>query len=177
MSDPETSRPPVARVRKPRTPLLRRIVEHVFLVDRTGTPLVHLSRRGASEKDPDLIALMVNTVQTFLNESFRSMGIGDVRSIELADYNLTFGRGQHSLLFVLYRGRESTRLERRAQDDVRAIEARFAQVLKDGGRDASGIAGMRRYLELEWALRPADERPTASPTGAATSGQAPRIPP
>jgi len=177
MSGPETSRPPVARVRKPRTPLLRRIVEHVFLVDRGGTPLVHLSRRGASEKDPDLIALMVNTVQTFLNESFRSMGIGDVRSIELADYNLTFGRGQHSLLFVLYRGRESARLERRAQDDVRAIEARFAQVLKDGRRDASGIVGMRRYLELEWAMQPADERPTASPTGAATSGQAPRIPP
>src|SRR5207302_656945 len=64
---------------------LRRTVEHVYLTDSGGTPLVHLSRHVPSDKDPDLVASMFTAIQNFMDDSFHSMGIGDVRSTEMGD--------------------------------------------------------------------------------------------
>src|SRR5438128_12594696 len=93
---------------------LRRTVEHVYLTDSGGTPLVHLSRHVPSDKDPDLVASMFTAIQNFMDDSFHSMGIGDVRSIEMGDrHHVAFGRGPRVLLYVVYSGRDATRVERR----------------------------------------------------------------
>ena len=153
---------PAAHHRRFASPILRRIVEHVFLVDGGGIPMVHLSRQGASDKDPDLIASMFTAVQSFMNESFRSMGSGAVRSIELADYHVVFGRSAHALLFVLYRGRESNRLERRVEAGVRELEERYGQVLREWAGEVSRTASVEQHLQAEWRLRPADAPPQPS---------------
>jgi len=134
---------------------LRRTVEHVYLTNAGGTPLVHLSRRFISDKDPDLVASMFTAIQNFMNESFHSMGIGDVRSIEMSNrYHVAFGRGESVLLYIVYRGRESNPLERRVTQLVQEIEARFASLLHrwDGDMDRVGV--LRDYLMKEWDLRP-----------------------
>src|SRR2546426_7297486 len=92
---------------------IRPVVDHIFLVDRGGVPMIHLSRGLPTGADPDLIASMFTAVVAFMNQSFHSMGHGDVRSIELEDYQVVFGRGRHILMFLLYHGWESNRLERR----------------------------------------------------------------
>ena len=140
-----------------------REIEHVYLTYDGGTPLVHLSKRFDSDKDSDIVASMFTAFQNFMDESFRSMGIGTVRSIELGDrHQLAFGRGRKVLLYVLYRGRESNRLEDRVIRLVVDIEARFAPLLEDWNGDLDTIEPLRTYLERVWEL-PTVEEP-ASPT-------------
>src|SRR5437879_12019260 len=98
---------------------IRPVVDHIFLVDRGGVPMVHLSRGLPTGADPDLIASMFTAIVSFMNQSFHSMGHADVRSIELEDYQVVFGRGHHILMFLLYHGRESNRLERRRSEERR----------------------------------------------------------
>lgn len=132
----------------------RRTVEHVYLTDSGGTPLVHLSRRFASDKDPDLVASMFTAIQNFMDDSFRSMGIGDVRSIEMgARHHVAFGRGNVVLLYIVYRGRESNQLERRVTQLVGDIENRFSGLLRNWNGDMDRMATLREYLVQEWDLR------------------------
>src|SRR5438445_13725776 len=83
---------------------IRPVVDHIFLVDRGGVPMIHLSRGLPTGADPDLIASMFTAIVDFMNQSFHSMGHGDVRSIVLEDYQVVLGRGRHSLLSRLYPG-------------------------------------------------------------------------
>jgi len=134
---------------------LRRTVEHVYLTDAGGTPLVHLSRRFTSDKDPDLVATMFTAIQNFMNDSFHSMGIGDVRSIEMENrHHVAFGRGPSVLLYIVYRGRESNHLERRVTQLVQDIELRFAPLLKGWDGDMDRVGRLRDYLMKEWDLHP-----------------------
>src|SRR5256884_5021247 len=134
---------------------LRRIVEHVSLTDFGGTPLVHLSHDVASDKDPDLVASMFTAIQNFMDDSFHSMGIGDVRSIEMSDrHHVAFGRGHAVLLYIVYRGRESNHLERRVIHFVHDLEARFASVFREWNGDMDRIVPIQDYLAREWNLRP-----------------------
>lgn len=130
---------------------LGRVIEHVYLTYDGGTPLVHLSRRRPSDKDPDLVASMFTAVQNFMDDSFHSMGIGSVRSIELGDrHHVAFGRGHKVLLYVVYEGRESNRLERRVEQMVAEIEDRYAPLLRNWNGDMDAVAILREYLERQW---------------------------
>ncbi len=132
---------------------LRRTIEHVYLTYDGGAPLVHLSRRIGSDKDPDLVASMFTAFQNFMDDSFHSMGIGSVRSIELGDrHQVAFGRGHKVLLYVVYEGRESNRLERRVIRMVGEIEERFAGLLQDWDGDMDRIAVLRDHLVREWKV-------------------------
>src|SRR5438034_11679019 len=133
----------------------RGIVQHVYLTDVGGRPLVHLSRRFPTDKDPDLVASMFTAIQNFMDDSFHSMGIGDVRSIEMGDrHHVAFGRGHALLFYVVYRGRESNHLEQRVIHFVRDVENRFASILRDWNGDMDRIVPIRDYLAREWDLRP-----------------------
>src|SRR5437899_5300339 len=132
---------------------IRPVVDHIFLVDRGGVPMIHLSRGLPTGADPDLIASMFTAIVDFMNQSFRSMGHGDVRSIELEDYQVVFGRGRHILMFLLYHGWESNRLERRVAREVKALERRHAAVLEPWDGDTGQLIVVRRELEHVWRLR------------------------
>ncbi len=143
--------------------VFRRTVEHVYLTDAGGTPLVHLSRRSGSDKDPDLIASMFSAVQNFMDDSFHSLGIGSVRSIELGDrHQVAFGRGPRLLLYVVYEGRESNRLEKRVIRQVQDLETRFASVLEEWDGDMERIKGIGDHLAREWEIpvRPSESPPS-----------------
>lgn len=135
------------------TRVLRSTVEEVFLIAKSGVPLVHLSRTLTSDKDPDLIASMFTAIQSFMNQSFGSMGVGDLKNIELADHNMAVARGTHVILALLYRGRESKRLERRAADVVEEIESKFNDVLRDWNGDVDRLTGVKQVLEKLWGAK------------------------
>ena len=141
---------------------LHRIIEHVYLTDAGGTPLVHLSRLH-SDKDPDLVGSMFAAIQNFMDDAFRSLGAGDVRSIEIGTrQHVAFGRGHLTLLYLVYRGRESNHLEQRVIRQVHELEARFASLLREWGGDMDEIEVLRDYLVREWEL-PAREAPVLPP--------------
>ncbi len=133
--------------------MLLRSIEHVYLAYSGGTPLVHLSRFEPEDADPDLIASMFAAVQTFMDDSFHSLGIGRVRSIEMDRHqHVAFGRGEYALLYVLYRGWESNRLERKVEETVRNIEQRFGGVLRDWNGDMDRIAPLSEYLKRRFGV-------------------------
>jgi hypothetical protein len=147
------------------TRVLRSIVEEVFLIYQSGVPIMHLSRSLTSDKDPDLVASMFTAIQSFMNTSFQSMGVGDVRGIELADHNVAVARGSYVSLVVLYRGRESGRLEKRANEIVEDIEKKYRSALKDWNGDLDRLAGVKQMLERMWgAKRPSTNVPSQEPS-------------
>ncbi len=148
---------------------LRTTIEHVYLTYDGGTPLVHLSRPVTSDKDPDLVASMFTAIQNFMDDSFHSLGIGSVRSIELGDrHQVAFGRGHKVLMYVVYQGRESNRLERRVIRMVAEIEKDFAPILQDWDGDMDRLGGLREHLVQAWKI-PARDNPFASPKAEATT--------
>ncbi len=145
---------------------LHRIIEHVYLTDAGGTPLFHLSRLN-SDKDPDLIASMFAAIQNFMDDAFHSLGAGDVRSIEIGTRpHVAFGRGHYTLVYVVYGGRESNRLERLVIRGVHELEARFATLLREWSGDMDEIGVLRDYLVREWGV-PAREEPIPRPVAIA----------
>src|SRR3989441_12522302 len=106
------------------------MIEHVYLTDAGGTPLVHLSRLN-SDKDPDLIASMFAAIQNFMDDAFHSLGAGDVRSIEIGTrQHVAFGPGHYSLPYLVYRGRESNHPARRVIHQVAEIATHVASLLR-----------------------------------------------
>lgn len=147
--------------------LLRR-VEHVYLTDFGGTPIVQLSRPTASKTDPDLIASMFTALQNFMDDSFRMMGAGAVKSIEMGKrHHIAFARGRWSLLYVVYRGRESNRLEARIEALVREIEAQYGDLLRTWNGDVAKVSQLRGRLATAWRM----------PTGARTREASTTVPP
>src|SRR2546422_6583185 len=143
---------------------IRPVVDHIFLVDRGGVPMIHLSRGLPTGADPDLIASMFTAIVDFMNQSFHSMGRGDVRSIELEDYQVVFGRGRHILMFLLYHGWESNRLERRGSRGGWAPARVHAATFSHMGRGAAHISSAGRAAARAWGRRRRHEVVWGAPT-------------
>ncbi len=149
-----------------------RVIERVYLTYDRGMPLVHLSREPESDKDPDLVASMFDAIQAFMDDAFRNMHAGTVRSMEIGDRcHVAFGKGQWLLLYVMYRGRESNHLEDRVIRNVHELEATFAPVLKSWSGDMKDVEPIKELLKAEWGVP--EEIDTFQPTSSAAPDPAP----
>jgi len=143
--------------------LPHRVVERVYLTYDRGMPLVHLSREPSSDKDPDLVASMFDAIQAFMEDAFHAMHAGTVRSMEIGERcHVAFGKGHWLLLYVMYRGRESNRLEERVIRNVHELESRFAPLLKSWNGDMKDVEPLKEVLKLEWGVP--EEQATFNPT-------------
>ena len=143
--------------------LSRRVIERVYLTYDRGMPLVHLSRASGSDKDPDLVASMFDAVQAFMEDAFRDMHAGTVRSMEIGDRcHVAFGKGRWLLLYVMYRGHESNRLEDRVIRNVHELESQFAPLLRSWNGDMREVEPLKERLKAEWGVP--EERETFNPT-------------
>ena len=138
-----------------------RVVERVYLTYDRGLPLVHLSREATSEKDPDLVASMFDAIQAFMDDAFADMHAGTVRSMEVGPRcHVAFGKGKWLLLYVMYRGRESNRLEDRVIRNVHELEARFEPLLRRWNGDMKDVQPLKEVLKEEWGV-PEEQVPFA----------------
>jgi len=151
-------------------------VEHAFLIYRNGIMLFHLSPKLTADKDPDLIASMFTAIQSFMDESFHSMGVGELKSIELADHRVALVRGEYLFLVVLFRGAASGHVKKRATDVVRDIEKRYASVLKDWNGDVGLLEGAKERMGRLFRSGPSfpfrRERPAEAANGNGFDGAA-----
>ena len=75
--------------------------------------------------------------------------------MELGDrFHVAFGRGRWVLLYLVYRGRESNRLEERVIDQVHDLESRFAPILESWNGDMAALDGLEAHLAQTWDLPP-----------------------
>lgn len=133
--------------------LPRRVIERVYLTYDRGMPLVHLSRASSSDKDPDLVASMFDAIEAFMEDAFRDMHAGTVRSMEIGERcHVAFGKGHWLLLYVMYRGRESNRLEDRVIRNVHQLESRFAPLLRSWNGDMKDVEPLKQVLKEEWGV-------------------------
>ncbi len=156
--------------------VVRTRVEHAFLIYRNGILLFHLSPKLTADKDPDLIASMFTAIQSFMDESFHSMGVGELKSIELADHRVALVRGEYLFLVVLFRGAASGHVKKRATDVVRDIEKRYASVLKDWNGDVGLLEGAKGRMGRLFRPGPSfpfrRERPADAANGTGFDGAA-----
>lgn len=133
--------------------LPHRVIERVYLTFDRGMPLVHLSREPSSEKDPDLVASMFDAIQAFMDDAFANMHAGTVRSMEIGERcHVAFGKGHWLLLYVMYRGRESNRLEDRVIRNVHELETQFAPILRSWTGDMKDVEPLKAVLKQEWGV-------------------------
>jgi hypothetical protein len=106
---------------------------------------------------------MFTALQNFMDDSFRMMGAGVVRSIEIGKrHHVAFARGRSVALYVVYRGRESNRLEERIERLVREIEQAHGSLLTGWNGDVGKASPLRDRLAAEWKMPVTT--PSAEPT-------------
>ena len=126
---------------------LRPTVEEVFLIHVNGLPIAHLSRTLKAEKDTDIVTSMFTAVQNLMNDIFRARGAGDLNSLQLGEYRVSLARGTSAFLVVLYEGRRSRGIERKAQKVVKEVEAQFGSVLKNWNGAVDQLEGVKEFME------------------------------
>ncbi len=133
--------------------ILRTKIEHAFLIYRNGILLFHMSPGQAEDKDPDLIASMFTAIENFMDESFHSMGVGQLKALELADHRMVLVRGTDISLAVLYQGAAAGHVENRAREVIRDVERRYGHLLKDWTGEMGTIKGAEVSLEKLFSAR------------------------
>lgn len=126
---------------------LKTTVEEVFLVHSNGLPLAHLSRSLTPEKDPDLVASLFTAIRSFARDSFQGAGAGEIRGLELGSHRVYIAQGKIVFLAVLYRGRPSKGVAKRAEEVIVKIEATYSEALKNWSGMMDEVAGARLLLE------------------------------
>lgn len=126
---------------------LRPTVEEVFLVHVNGLPIAHLSRTLKAEKDTDIVTSMFTAVQNLMNDIFRARGAGDLNSFQLGEYRVSLARGTSAYLVVLYEGRRSRGIERKAEKVVKEVEDQFGDVLKNWNGAVDQFEGVKEFME------------------------------
>lgn len=133
--------------------MARTQVRHAFLIYRNGLMLMHVSSEAIQDRDPDLIASMFSAIQSFMDESFHSMGVGQLKAVELADHRVIVVRGADVSLVVLYHGAAARHVENRAREVIKDIERRYGRLLAGWNGDVALIAGAEVSLERLFPTR------------------------
>ena len=128
-------------------------IEEVFLINRTGILLHHVSRRAEidegvdGEKDRDLVGAMLTVVQQFVQDAFSYRESRVLKELEFGDYRLLIERGEHVFLAVAFVGADNAHLRRWARRSLDEIEEEFDQTLAAWGGNMDDIVGVRSSLE------------------------------
>ena len=128
-------------------------IEEVFLINRTGILLHHVSRREEihggtdGEKDRDLVGAMLTVVQQFVQDAFAYRENHVLKELEFGDYRLLIERGERVFLAVVFVGADNAHLRRWARRSLDEIEEEFDQTLAAWGGNMDDIVGVRSSLE------------------------------
>jgi len=126
---------------------LRPSVEEVFLIHANGLPIAHLSRTLKAEEDTDVVTSMFTGVQNLMNDIFRARGAGDLNALQLGEFRVSLARGTSAFLVVLYEGRRSRAIERKARKVIEEVESRFGPVLANWSGAVDQLVDVKEFME------------------------------
>ena len=126
-------------------------IDEVFVMSHSGILASHLSRTLTPDKDNDLLAGMLTTVQDFVTDAFSSREDAPVRRLEFGRYNILMGKGVSHWVAVIYRGDDRGSLEPRVTRLSEQIDLEFGDVLESWNGEMSAVKGIRHLFQHLWA--------------------------
>ncbi len=132
--------PPLLYLRRPE-------VKDVFLIQKDGILVAHMSRGETLEKDQDNLAGTLTVIQDFVSQSF-TYGKGQhLHRLEMGEYQVALEVGPKAYLAVVYSGRGRILISLRMRRVLRAIEAKYGQYLEPWTGKMEDFAGVPEHLE------------------------------
>ena len=125
-------------------------IHEVFVVDRGGGVLAHLSDTLIEDKDEDLVAAAFTAVQEFVKHHFSRSPEETIRTLEFGERKILLEHGGSHYIAVVFSGEETPDL----RDDVRKLSEEinytYGHVLSDWQGDTESIRGIARLLPDLW---------------------------
>jgi uncharacterized repeat protein (TIGR01451 family) len=126
-------------------------IEEVFVTDAGGVLVAHLSRTLTPDKDRDVLAAMLKTVQDFVTDAFSSRDKSPMRGIEFGRHSILIERGPHHWVAVVFQGKDHTGLATRLALVSEQIDLDFGEVLADWRGEMARVQGIQDLLKHLWA--------------------------
>jgi outer membrane protein OmpA-like peptidoglycan-associated protein len=142
-------------------------VEQVFIIHRdTGLVVQHVSAKGASTEDPDLISSMLMAIQNFVQDSFGeniedSLGLDTLRMG--GDRSVWIEQGSHAILAAVIRGTppvDTRSIFREALDDIHLLHS---EALGSFDGDTAPFEIMKSNLESCLQFQAKEKKRSTSP--------------
>ncbi len=128
------------------------------MVHENGVLIAHRSKTLTPDKDEDVLAAMLSTVQSFIRDAFREHEDTPVRGLQFDKFNILVEQGTHHYVAVVFRGRDNGALQTRLHQLSDRIESEFRGVLAEWRGLSSDVRPVKALLPLLWGKRIALER-------------------
>jgi hypothetical protein len=122
----------------------RTVVEEIFLLDRSGELIRHVTRRLRPDFDEDILGGMLSAVQSFVRDSFREEG--ELNEIGYGKMRILFESGGQLVLAVVLSHGSSLRVRGKMREVIVGIEDAFAKVLESWDGTPNRFQGVDLYL-------------------------------
>lgn len=125
-------------------------IEEVFVMDTRGVLISHLSRTLTPDKDSDLLATMLKTLQDFVMDAFSTREEAPMRRVEFGQYNILMERGRHHWLAIVFRGEDYGVVAARAARLSEQVDLEYGEVLEVWRGEMSRVRGIQDLLKHLW---------------------------
>ncbi|MFQ5918767.1 MAG: hypothetical protein ACE5I4_01815 [Thermoplasmata archaeon] len=126
-------------------------IEEVFVMDASGVLVAHLSRTLTPDKDRDILAAMLKTVQDFVTDAFSIHDDSPMRRIEFGRFSILIERGLHHWIAVVFRGEDHRGIATRLALVSEQIGLDYGEVLATWNGEMSLVRGIQALLKHLWA--------------------------
>ena len=138
--------------------LRRPSIEEVLVVHKNGVLIAHRSKTLTPDRDEDILAAMLGTVQSFIRDAFTEHEDTPVRGLQFDKFNILVEQGTHHYVAVVFRGKDNGTLQARLHHLSDRIEAEFREVLAEWSGVSSDVRPVKALLPLLWGKRIAREK-------------------
>jgi hypothetical protein len=122
-------------------------VKDVFLIQKDGILVAHISRGDTLEKDQDTLAATLTVIQDFVSQSF-TYGKGQhLNRLEMGEYQVALEMGPKAYLAAIYSGRGRILISLKMRRALGRIDARYGKFLEPWRGDMQAFEGVAEYLK------------------------------
>jgi len=123
-------------------------VEQVFFIYNDGVLIAHETIEDRETMDKDLFSSMLTAIQDFVKDSFTGEGGKGMRlkKLEFGERKIFLERAENAFLAIVYRGKISAPVERRARKAISEIRESYAEPLSDWDGDMAKFEGINYIL-------------------------------
>lgn len=134
------------------------IIEDLFLLDRAGLLLRHLTRRLKPQVDPDILTGMFRAVQEFVRDAFREGGgeeSGELHELGFGELKISLCSGRYVVLASVIRGESPAEIKDEMIAAIGDLEEKRGDSLRDWDGHMTSIAFVDDFLKrlLDGAYR------------------------
>jgi hypothetical protein len=119
---------------------LQYAVEQVFLIQRaSGLLIAHVERMDAKGADSDAVSAMLNAIQDFVRDSFKTASDSNLSEIEVGGMTVHIEHGPHAMLALAISGVPRPSIKLRAKETLERLHAQDGALLDAFSGDSSAV--------------------------------------